>query len=105
MTEDLSRKHHPIGNLFSWPTTKAGLESLGLTNHQVEFYGENGYVSGIRLLTDDQVEALRNEVDELAKTHHEGRELFYEYNSNESTSPNTILFHALGAWRIKPGLH
>jgi len=31
--------------------------------------------------------------------------LFYEYNSNESTDPNHVLFHALGAWRIAPGFH
>jgi ectoine hydroxylase-related dioxygenase (phytanoyl-CoA dioxygenase family) len=31
--------------------------------------------------------------------------LFYEYNSNESTDPKTILFHALGEWRITNGLH
>ena len=28
-----------------------------------------------------------------------------EYHSNESLDPNKILFHALGAWRIKPSFH
>ncbi|HSE36085.1 MAG TPA: phytanoyl-CoA dioxygenase family protein, partial [Blastocatellia bacterium] len=28
-----------------------------------------------------------------------------EFNANESADPHKILFHALGAWRIKPGLH
>jgi len=102
---DLSTKHHLITNLFSWPPTKAWVEALRLTNDQIEFYRENGYISGIRLLKDDQLEVLRTELDELTNPDHEGRELFYEYNSNESTNPNTILFHALGAWRIKPGLH
>src|SRR5690349_20097883 len=105
MPEDLSTKHHRVSNMFSWPATVAEWESLRLTNDQIEFYRENGYVSGIRLLTDEQVEALRAEVDELANPNHEGRELFYEYNSNESTDPKTILFHALGGWRVKPGLH
>ena len=35
----------------------------------------------------------------------EGHELFYEYHSNESLDPAKVLFHALGAWRIKPGFH
>jgi ectoine hydroxylase-related dioxygenase (phytanoyl-CoA dioxygenase family) len=36
---------------------------------------------------------------------HAGRELFHEYHSNESTDPNRVVFHALGAWRIMPGFH
>jgi ectoine hydroxylase-related dioxygenase (phytanoyl-CoA dioxygenase family) len=31
--------------------------------------------------------------------------LFHEYHTNESADPSRILFHALGAWRIKPGFH
>jgi ectoine hydroxylase-related dioxygenase (phytanoyl-CoA dioxygenase family) len=31
--------------------------------------------------------------------------LWYEYHTNESTRPDTVLFHALGAWRITPGFH
>src|SRR6185312_3733320 len=42
---------------------------------------------------------------ELVKESYPGRHLFYEYNSNESTDPNKILFHALGAWRVAPGFH
>jgi len=105
MAEDLSTKHHLITNLFSRPATDADCQSLRLTDDQVEFYHENGYLSGIRLLTGEQVAVLRGELDELTNPNHDGRELFYEYHSNESTDPNTILFHALGAWRVKPGLH
>ena len=36
---------------------------------------------------------------------HPGHHLFYEYHTNESKDPNTVLFHALGAWRITPGFH
>ena len=104
MPEDLSTKHHLITKLFSSPAD-AGSEPFRLTANQIEFYHDNGYLAGIRLLTDKQVDALRAEVDELANASHEARELFYEYNSNESTNPNTVLFHALGAWRVKPGLH
>jgi len=105
MPEDLSIKHHRVSNLFSWPATVAEWESLRLTDDQIELYRETGYLSGLRVLTDAQVKVLRAEVDELANPSHDRRELFYEYHSNESTDPNTILFHALGAWRVKPGLH
>src|SRR5437588_10127061 len=36
---------------------------------------------------------------------HAGRHLFHEYHSNESTDPDRVLFHALGAWRVLPGFH
>jgi hypothetical protein len=36
---------------------------------------------------------------------HPGHDLFYEFHSNESAEPSTVLFHALGAWRIAPGFH
>ena len=36
---------------------------------------------------------------------HEGHELWYEYHSNESMDPNTVLFHALGSWRLRPAFH
>src|SRR5436190_14567362 len=99
---DLSTQHHPITKLFSWPNTPAEFSALSLTVEQVQFYRDNGYVAGIRLLTDEQIDHLRKATDELTNSNHLGRSLFYEYNSNESTNPNTVLFHALGAWRVSP---
>jgi ectoine hydroxylase-related dioxygenase (phytanoyl-CoA dioxygenase family) len=102
---DLSTIHQLVSNLFTWPRDQSEWNSFRLSDDQVEFYCENGYLTGIRILNETQVEVLRNEIDELTNPKHPGRELFYEYNSNESTNPNTILFHALGAWRVMPGLH
>ena len=104
MPEDLSTKHELITNLFAWPQDEE-LDSLRLTVEQIGFYREYGYLAGVRLLNDNQIEALRAEIDELTNPDHPGRALFYEYNSNESTNPNTTLFHALGAWRVTAGLH
>jgi ectoine hydroxylase-related dioxygenase (phytanoyl-CoA dioxygenase family) len=36
---------------------------------------------------------------------HPSHELFHEYHSNESSNPDTVLFHALGAWRTGPAFH
>jgi hypothetical protein len=105
MPQDLSRKHHLIGTLFTWPRSEAEWQAFKLSDDQLSFYRQKGYLAGIRLLNDEQVATLRTEVDELTNPRHPGRQLFYEYNSNESTDPNTVLFHALGAWRVTPGLH
>ena len=104
MTEDLSQYHHPIGNLFPKAVSNE-LAQFRLRDDQLEFYREHGYLTGIRLLNEAQIEVLRREVLELVDPGHPGNALFYEFNSNESANPEEVLFHALGAWRILPGLH
>ena len=101
MIQDLSQHHYPLTNLF----TADDWTRYQLTSAQVSFYHENGYLSGIKMLDDTQLDALRNELAELVDPSHPGHHLFYEFNANESADPDQILFHALGAWRITPGLH
>ncbi len=105
MLEDLSNKHHLLSDLFHRPRRRDEWDRYRLSNEQVHFYHRNGYLAGIRMLNDEQVDGLREELSALVDPSHPGRELFYEYNSNESTDPSRILFHALGAWRVAPGFH
>ena len=105
MIEDLSNRHGPIGDLFIAPKTNEEGTQYRLTFDQIEFFHTNGYLAGIRLLNDEQIEALRTELADLSDPNHPGHDLFYEFHSNESTDPSTTLFHALGAWRIAPGFH
>ena len=105
MSEDLSKYHSPVGGLFPLPTQAGEWQRYELTSAQIDFYKTNGYLTGIRMLEDDQIQALRTELAELMDPGHPGHHLFYEYHSNESTDPNKVLFHALGAWRIAPGFH
>jgi ectoine hydroxylase-related dioxygenase (phytanoyl-CoA dioxygenase family) len=105
VSADLSKQHQPIGGLFHLPGSRAQEDQYRLSDEQVAFYHEHGYLAGVRVLTDEQVERLREELAELFDPNHSGRELWYEYHTNEATDPNTVLFHALGAWRIKPGFH
>lgn len=102
--EDLSTQHHPITCLFDDSAPRAG-NRYQLTREQIEFYETHGYLAGIRLLTDEQVEVLRAELVQLTDPSHPGHKLFYEYHSNESADPARILFHALGAWRVATGFH
>ena len=105
MTNDLSRHHTPLTDLFPEPRCSREWESCRLTREQVEFYEENGYVAGVRVLTGRQLEALRAELSELMNPEDERRGLWYEFHSNESTDPSRVLFHALGAWRLAPAFH
>lgn len=97
--KDLSHHHKPISDLFE------DAPEVELSPEQLEFFDEHGYVSGIRLLKDHQIAALKDELEEFFDPDHVGRERWYEYNTNESPDPNSVLFHALGAWRLRPGFH
>jgi len=102
MQEDLSNYHHP---LTEFSPRAADWRDFKLTDDQIGFYKRNGYLAGIRLLNHDQVEKLRGELNQLVRPEQAANPLFYEYNSNESNDPNTVLFHALGAWRIEKSFH
>jgi ectoine hydroxylase-related dioxygenase (phytanoyl-CoA dioxygenase family) len=105
MTADLSKHHRPITKLFKQPSTSVGWNQYRLSRDQIDFFHANGYLAGLRALNDEQIEALRTELAQLIDPNHPGNDLFYEFHSNESTDPSTVLFHALGAWRIASGFH
>lgn len=105
MAVDLSQRHEPVSELFPKLSAAEAWDRFKLTDEQVAFYHEHGYLSGIRVLSDEQIEALRAELSEFFDPNHDGRELWYEYHTNESAKPDTVLFHALGAWRIRPAFH
>ena len=102
---DLSSHHAPISELFSQPIDLEDWNQYRLSNDQIEFFQANGYLAGIPVLNDEQVDVLRKELAELIDPNHPGHNLFYEFHANESADPSTVLFHALGAWRISPAFH
>jgi len=102
---DLGLTHTPLTSLFPQPQSPAEWERYQLSHAQVQQFREEGYLHGIRLLDETQVETLCSELAEMAQPTHSGREHFYEYHSNESSAEETTLFHALGAWRVRPGFH
>jgi ectoine hydroxylase-related dioxygenase (phytanoyl-CoA dioxygenase family) len=102
---DFSKVHELVSDIFRWPSSEGEWNQYRLSKEQVDFFNTNGYLAGIKMLDEEQIARLRSELVTLADTSHPGHELFYEFHSNESTDPATILFHALGAWRITPGFH
>jgi ectoine hydroxylase-related dioxygenase (phytanoyl-CoA dioxygenase family) len=103
--QDLSKIHQLVSDLFNYPTSPAEWDQYRLTEQQVAFFQENGYLANIKLLEEWQVAALNEELAAILNPGHPGHALFYEFHSNESADPQGVLFHALGAWRITPGLH
>jgi hypothetical protein len=103
--QDLSLIHHPIGQLFPYPKTEKEWEPYRLSQEQIDFFNDQGYLSGIKLLNEHQIEVLKKELDEVADPKHPLHHLFHEFHSNESSDPNTVLFHSLGHWRISKAFH
>jgi hypothetical protein len=102
---DLSKVHELVSDIFKKPVSQKEWDEYRLTKEQVDFFNEEGYLAGIRMLNEEQVDRLRNELSTLIQAEHPGHDLFYEFHSNESEDPSKILFHALGAWRITAGFH
>ncbi len=101
-TDDLSYHSSPVTDLFA----SSRSESLSpLSDADVRAFHELGFCAGIRVLTDEQVEQLRLELEPLLDPGHPGHELFHEFHTNESENPDQVLMHALGAWRIAPAFH
>lgn len=103
--EDLSEFHQPLSDLFPALPPEEAWEKYRLSDDQVAFFNEFGYLSGIKLLDDEQVDQLNAELDEIKDPAHPKHHLFYEFHSNESANPDAVLFHSLGHWRITQGFH
>ena len=105
MMKDFSELHTPIGALGSLPAHKQDWQQYLLSDEQVEAFHRDGFLAGVQVLDDHQVEALCAELAGLMEPSHPLHERFHEYHSNESSNPDTVLFHALGAWRTGPAFH
>ena len=105
LKEDLSEYSKLISDMFYWPDSDGEWEKYMLTNEQVAFFNENGYVSNIKLLETDQVDQLNEELKLIMDPAHPNHHLYYEFHSNESADPDKIIFHSLGHWRITTGFH
>jgi len=102
---DFADYDHPINGMFIQPKNAKEWEQYMLSEEQVSFFKENGFVKGIKIMTGEQVDVLNGEILKLQSISESEKTLFYHYESNESEDPTKVLFHAIGAWRVKPGFH
>ena len=103
--EDLSYSHELVGELFPKLSPKAAWEAYQLSEEQVAHFNEFGYLDQVKILESGQIAQLKAELDELMDPKHPRHHLFYEFHTNESEDPNSVLFHSLGHWRITAAFH
>jgi ectoine hydroxylase-related dioxygenase (phytanoyl-CoA dioxygenase family) len=102
MVPDLSLRHAPILGSVDSPSDSARYR---LTPEERSRFERDGFLAGIPVLDEPQVDFLRSELEPLLDPDHPGVHLFYERHSNESREPGRVVFHALGAWRISAAFH
>ena len=118
---DLSYVSEPIGALYPLlPKCHAALSPFLLTDEQLEFYKENGFVSNLPALSLEQCDAILTDyrqfllwdkpvvgdgLNDAQRLQHPGMHLFHEFHSNQTGDSQNVLSHMLGQWRISPLFH
>ena len=103
MAADLSNRHEPMTELFPRPATRDEWERYKLSDEQVAFFHENGYLANIKILEPPQIEALRSDLAGFFDPGHDGRDLWYEYHTNESGDPNNVPVPCARSVADRPG--
>ncbi len=105
MSEDYGLYNKPISGLFEQPGSPEEWKKIALSEEQIRHYMDFGYVKDIKILNHEQIEVLRDALQKMMNPSSSGNKYFYEYHSNESGNADSVLFHALGAWRVSPVFH
>ena len=84
MVTDFSTRHELVGDLVSLPKSSAEWDRYKLTDEQVAFYHEQGYLTGVRIFNDDQIAKLRAELTEFFNPNHAGHELWFGFSGNRA---------------------
>jgi hypothetical protein len=90
MMQDFSELHTPTGALGSLPAQKQEWQQYRLIQNQVEAFHRDGFLAGIQVLDDHQVETLCTELAVLVGPSHPSHALFHEYHPNVSSNPDPV---------------
>lgn len=105
LERDLSLHVGLISDMFPHLSARDAWEEYKLSDEQIAHFHEYGYLSNVKILEENQVDQLNEELAMLADPSYEKNDLFYEFHSNQSEDPDTVLFHSLGHWRMTEGFH
>jgi hypothetical protein len=63
--KDLADYPYPLTDLFAQPTSSEQWDRYRLSQEQIDFFHENGYLAGVQLLEEKQIHALDQALDEV----------------------------------------
>ncbi|CAE8619620.1 unnamed protein product [Polarella glacialis] len=103
---DFTDQHAPLSDLFEQPSTVEGWAKYALSEAQIAQFNRDGYLTGVRILSNEQVEVLCAELEALYDRNHPRADLWYQFDCILPTdNPRDKLFNSLGAWRMSAGFH
>lgn len=105
LSRDLADHDKLVSGMFEWPKSKSDWVKYRLSDEQIDHFNHNGYVANIKLLEEDQVAQLNEELVSIMDPKNPNHDLLYEFHTNESEDPDRIVFHSLGHWRMTAGFH
>jgi ectoine hydroxylase-related dioxygenase (phytanoyl-CoA dioxygenase family) len=85
------------------PWSQEDASAATLTEQQLEDYWRDGFLIGVPVLTDEEVDVLLKDVEEIADPDHDGSEFWYEYNSDVTRTAGTL--QGIGGWRVRRSFH
>lgn len=106
---DWSTVHKPATDvLYSSVIDTNDWSTFRLISEQVNQFWKDGYIANVPILTPEQCDLILKEYQfylEGDECTHPGRDLLYEFHSNQSGDPTNVLVHVLGHWRLTSLFH
>ena len=103
---DLTYVHKLAGKLFPQPKTTKEWSKYALSQEQCDQFHVDGFLPGIKVANEEQVETLRQELELLYDRDHPDFAKWYAFDCDCPTEdPRDNLFHSLGAWRLSHAFH
>ncbi|XP_066283310.1 uncharacterized protein [Branchiostoma lanceolatum] len=104
---DWSTVHRLLGELGEPPQSAGDWAKHFLGQGKVTEFFERGYISNIRVLTEEQCDRILKDYEYFINPskRHPGHAMLYEHHSNQSGDSNNVLMHGLGQWRLTRLFH
>ena len=97
------RNHEPLTRLFD--NSGKGRAAHRLSDADVAFFHEHGYVRGGPVLDEKQIAALRTGLEDIREGRNPRTADLYEIDDDYLREPERSVFHFLGAWLIDEAFH
>jgi len=103
---DYRKIHRPAGQLFTAATRSEEIPKYTLSPEQVRFYETNGYLKGIRVLEERQLQCLRDRLEQMVADDFPRRsELIGLTAAAGGASKNQQMIYFQGAWFVDDAFH
>src|ERR1041385_7647348 len=104
-TIEYRKIHRPAGQLFPPATSTADVRKSSLSPEQIRRYEKNGYLAGIQVLTDRQLQLLRNRLEEMIADDFPRRRELMGLPAQAGATRNQQMIYFQGAWLVDEALH